>query len=96
MYVHRLLTDHFYITEDCLNKLHEYPNKITFIKTICLSIFSGIIQALLAYRLYRWMGVWSKTGAMPSLYHIAQKFGGVRLRRIDHFRVLTRKMANLQ
>ena len=46
LYVYRLLTDHFYITEDCLNKLHEYPTKITFVKTICLSIFSGLIQAL--------------------------------------------------
>ena len=47
MYIYkRLLTDQFCITEDCLSKLHECPTKITFVKTICLSIFFGLFQAL--------------------------------------------------
>ena len=37
--IKRLITDQFCITEDCLNKLHEHLTKITFVKTICLSIF---------------------------------------------------------
>ena len=47
MYIYKkLLTDQFCITEDCLNNLHERLTKITFVKTICLSIFFGLCQAL--------------------------------------------------
>ena len=47
MYISKkLLTYQFCITEDCLNKLCECLTKITFVKTICLSMFFGLFQAL--------------------------------------------------
>ena len=46
LYIYELLADQFCVTEACLNKLHERLTKITFVWTLCPSIFFGLFQAL--------------------------------------------------
>ena len=50
LHVYRLLIDQFCITEDCLNKFHKRLTKITFVKTIRMSLTYFNISAFQAFR----------------------------------------------